>query len=168
MDLDKTKVNSEINYNKVRVITDDGEQLGVLELNDALNKALERDLDLILVSDKDEPPVTKMGNFSKMKYEQKKKDKQRKNSQKQTTKEVKFRPAIDDNDFNRKVNDAQSFLSKKMNVKVSCVMKGREKAHKETGREKLNSFIEYISNYGSANGNIKETDNFISVTLSPK
>ncbi len=115
-----------------------GEALGILQTRDALRLAAEQQLDLVEVAPTAKPPVCRIMDFGKFKYEQQKRDKETKKRQKVVTiKEVKLRPNIEDHDFNVKLKNAQRFLEDGDKVKVTIMFRGRELSHPELGRQVL-------------------------------
>lgn len=136
-------VNDGIRARELRVITDDGEQLGVLTRQEALKRAEQANLDLVLVSPQAKPPVAKIMDHGKFKFEQQKKQReQRKNQKIVSVKEVRLSPSIDDNDFNTKLRNAIKFLEKGDKVKASIRFKGRAITHKEVGQRVLERFAQ--------------------------
>ena len=132
------RINHRIRVPEVRVVAEDGENLGVMATEDALKRAREKGLDLVEVNPKSMPPVCKILDFGKYKYEEKKK--QREAKRKQTVvevKEIKLRPKTDDHDLNVKVRAARKFIEGGNKVKVTCRFRGREITHPETGRAVL-------------------------------
>ena len=134
-------INEQIRDKEVRVIGEDGEQLGIMSSKDALKMAKEADLDLIKIAPTAKPPVCKIVDDGKYRYEQMRKEKEAKKKQKTVDiKEIRFSPNIDTNDLNTKANQARKFLTKGDKVKVSVRFRGRELAHTEIGIEILNNF----------------------------
>lgn len=132
------KINEEIRAREVRVVSDSNEQLGIMQTRDALRMAMEQQLDLVEVAPLAKPPVCRIMDFGKFKYEQQKRDKEAKKKQKVVTvKEVKLRPNIEDHDFDVKLKNAQRFLSDGDKVKVTIMFRGRELSHTELGRQVL-------------------------------
>ncbi|MBP1765653.1 MAG: infC [Firmicutes bacterium] len=132
------KINEEIRAREVRVVSDSNEQLGIMQTRDALRMAAEQQLDLVEVAPLAKPPVCRIMDFGKFKYEQQKRDKEAKKKQKVVTvKEVKLRPNIEDHDFDVKLKNAQRFLSDGDKVKVTIMFRGRELSHTELGRQVL-------------------------------
>lgn len=118
------------------MIGDQGEQLGVMHPRDAMKVAVERGLDLVEVAPGAKPPVCRIMDYGKYKYEQRKKEREAKKNQKTIdVKEVKLRPGIEDHDFNTKVRNAARFLGDGNKVKVTIMFRGREITHPEIGRE---------------------------------
>ncbi|CCY59278.1 translation initiation factor IF-3 [Clostridium sp. CAG:632] len=125
----------------MRVIGEDGEQLGIMSAKDAMKLAREAELDLVKIAPTAKPPVCKIVDYGKYRYEQMRKEKEAKKKQKTIDiKEVRFSPNIDTNDLNTKINQARKFLSKGDKVKVSIRFRGRELAHTEIGIDILNNF----------------------------
>lgn len=134
-------INEQIRDKEVRVIGEDGEQLGIMSSKDALKLAKEAELDLIKIAPTAKPPVCKIVDYGKYRYEQMRKEKEAKKKQKTIDiKEIRFSPNIDTNDLNTKVNQARKFLTKGDKVKVSIRFRGRELAHTEIGIDILNNF----------------------------
>lgn len=128
------RVNDEIRADKVRLIDEAGEMQGVMFLRDALGRASDTGLDLVEISPNADPPVVKILDFGKFKYEQqKKKGEARKKQKTIDVKEVKVRPNIDENDYNVKLRAMKSFIGEGDKVKVTLRFRGREMAHQELG-----------------------------------
>jgi len=145
----QARINHKIRAREVRVISSTGEQLGVMPISQALAKATESNLDLIEIAPNAEPPVCKIVEYGKYKYEQAKKEKEiRKNQQGIKTKEVQFHPAIDEHDYQTKVRHIREFLEDKMKVRVLMCYRGREMAHQEFGREIITRVIQDIQDVG--------------------
>ena len=135
---DSLRINDEIRAREVRVVSDTNEQLGIMLLRDALRMAGEQQIDLVEVAPTAKPPVCRIMDFGKFKYEQQKRDKEAKKKQKVfTLKEVKLRPNIEDHDFEVKKKNAQRFLEDGDKVKVTIMFRGRELSHPELGRQIL-------------------------------
>jgi translation initiation factor IF-3 len=127
----------------VRLIGADGEQLGIVEINDALKRAQEADLDLVEVAPGSKPPVTRLLDYSKYKYEQEQKQKQaRKHQQQVNIREIKLRPKIAIHDYETKKGHVERFLKHHDKVKVTIMFRGREQAHPERGRALLQKLFE--------------------------
>ena len=143
---DQYRVNRRIRVPQVRVIGDDGSQLGVLNTDDALRRAEDAGLDLVEVSPKAMPPVCKIMDYGKFKYENAKKTKDaRKHQSTTTTKEIKFRPKTDDHDFDFKVKHIRRFLMEGNKAKLAVIFRGREIVHPETGQDVLKRVVEATS-----------------------
>jgi translation initiation factor IF-3 len=139
-------INEQIRDKEVRVIGPDGEQLGIMSAKEAYFKAKDANLDLVKIAPTAKPPVCKIIDYGKYRYELARKAKEAKKKQKTVeTKEIRLSPNIDTNDLNTKVNQARKFLSKGAKVKVTLRFRGREMAHKEVGREILDSFFEKLN-----------------------
>jgi translation initiation factor IF-3 len=135
---DSLRVNEEIRVREVRVVSDTGEQLGIMLAREAIRLATEQQLDLVEVAPTAKPPVCRIMDFGKFKYEQQKREKEVKKKQKIVSlKEVKLRPGIEDHDFDVKLKNAQRFLVDGDKVKVTIMFRGRELSHPELGRQLL-------------------------------
>lgn len=142
---DKHRINHWIQAREVRVITDDGEQLGVLQLSDALRAAEDRGLDLVEVAGQASPPVCKIMDYGKFKYrEQKKENEAKKNRSETTTKELRIRYSTDIGDLETKLKRATEFLEEGHKVKFSMRFKGREAMHVDLGRKKIEVITERL------------------------
>lgn len=132
----KTRVNDQIRVPKVRLIDEHGEQVGIIDTKQALQKAYEVELDLVEISPNAEPPVCRIMDYGKYLFEQSKRKAAQKKKQKQIqVKEVKFRPATDIGDFNVKIRKINAFLARGDKVKISIRFRGRELQHKQLGME---------------------------------
>ena len=130
------EINEDIRDKEVRVIDADGSQLGILSVRDALRRAEEKNLDLVKIAPQAQPPVCKILDYGKYRFEMQKRDKEAKKNQKTVDiKEIRLSLNIDTNDFNTKVNQAAKFLAKGDKVKVSIRFRGREMAHSNLGLE---------------------------------
>ena len=142
-DRDPTRINERIRVPKVRLIGADGEQLGIVEIADALKRAQEADLDLVEVAPGSKPPVTRLLDYSKYKYEQEQKQKAaRKHQQQVNIREIKLRPKIATHDYETKKGHVERFLKHRDKVKVTIMFRGREQAHPERGRALLDRLFE--------------------------
>ena len=138
-------INEQIRDKEVRVIGEDGEQLGVMSAKDALKMAKEAELDLVKIAPTAKPPVCKIIDYGKYKYEQTRKEKEAKKKQKVTeVKEIRLSPTIDVNDLNTKANQARKFLSKGDKVKVALRFRGREMAHMGISKQILDDFYSRV------------------------
>ena len=143
---DTTRINERIRVPQVRLIGADGEQLGILDTAEALQRAQDADLDLVEVAPGSKPPVTRLLDYSKYKYEQEQKQKQaRKHQQQITVREIKFRPKIAQHDYDTKKGHVARFLLHKYKVKVTIMFRGREVAHPERGVAILQRLAEELS-----------------------
>jgi translation initiation factor IF-3 len=139
-------INEQIRDKEVRLIGENGEQLGIMSAKDAYQKAVDAGLDLVKIAPKAEPPVCKIIDYSKYRYEMKRKAKEASKKQKTVSiKEVRLSPNIDTNDLNTKVNAARKFISKGDKVKVSLRFRGREMAHMNNGRVVMDQFAEKMA-----------------------
>ena len=139
-------INEQIRDREVRVIGEDGEQLGVMPTKEALKLAEEAGVDLVKIAPTAKPPVCKIVDYGKFKYEQARKDKEAKKKQKIVEiKEIRLSPNIDTNDLNTKVNAARKFITKGDRVKVTLRFRGREMAHMNTSKHILDDFAEALS-----------------------
>lgn len=144
------QANEDIREKEVRVVNQDGEQLGVMSSQDALKLAQSKGLDLVNIAPTAKPPVCKIMNFGKYRFEMQKREKENKKNQKVINiKEVQLSPSIDTNDFNTKCRNAMKFLSKGDKVKVTVRFRGREVSHSEIGEVLLKRFAEAVSEVGS-------------------
>jgi translation initiation factor IF-3 len=142
---DTTRVNDRIRVPEVRVIGDDGEQIGVMKIDEALRYAQERDLDLVEVAAEARPPVCRVLDYSKYKYEQAQKVKAAKKHQQQIViREIKFRPKIAQHDYDTKKGHVERFLRHKDKVKITIMFRGREVTHPERGRMILDRLAEEL------------------------
>ena len=139
------RINEEIRAREVRVITADGEQLGVMSGRAAQQLAVERHLDLVEIAPTAKPPVCKIMDYGKFRYEQQKREKEARKKQKTfDIKEVKLRPGIEDHDFNVKYKNAVRFLEDGDKVKVTIMFRGHELSHPELGEVLLNRMAQQL------------------------
>ena len=139
-------INEQIRDREVRLIGEDGEQLGIMSAREAMKIAMEAELDLVKIAPTAKPPVCKIIDYGKYKYEQTRKEKEAKKKQRTVEiKEVRLSPNIDTNDLNTKVNNAKKFISKGNKVKVTLRFRGREMAHVQQSRHILDDFAEMLS-----------------------
>ena len=138
-------INEQIRDKEVRLIGENGEQLGILSSRDAYKMAQDAGLDLVKIAPKAEPPVCKIVDYNKYRYEQMRKAKEAKKNQKVSElKEIRLSPNIDDNDLNTKANAAKKFIQKGDKVKVTLRFRGREMAHIDLGKQILDSFFSKV------------------------
>ncbi len=143
---DSTRINERIRVPEVRLIDDHGDQVGVMKTEDALRYAQDRDLDLVEVAPEARPPVCRVLDYSKYKYEQAQKVKQaRKHQQQIVIREIKFRPKIAENDYNTKKGHVERFLRHKDKVKITIMFRGREVTHPERGVMILDRLAEELA-----------------------
>lgn len=152
----------------MRVIGDDGQQLGILGYQDALMKARERGLDLVLIVPNAKPPVAKILDFGKYRFEIQKKDKESKKKQKKTElKQMKFRPKIDGNDYQTKLRHVVRFLEDGHMVRVTVMFRGREMAFTEKGKDILDKILEDTKTKAKCTAKAKLEGRDMHMTLSP-
>lgn len=162
------RVNGKIRAREVRVIGPDGKQLGVFPLNDALNLARQHGVDLVEISANAVPPVCRIIEVGKYRYELSKKEKDsRKHQHASTVKEVQLSPRIDPHDLGIKVMHAIGFLCEDMKVKVALKFRGREMAHTEVGFEVIKKFIAEIAPFGHPDFQPKLVGRAINLMISP-
>jgi translation initiation factor IF-3 len=146
---DSTRTNDRIRVPEVRLIDDEGKQVGVMKTADALSFAQERELDLVEVAPEARPPVARVLDYSKYKYEQAQKQKQaRKHQQQITVREIKFRPKIAQHDYDTKKQHVERFLRHKDKVKITIMFRGREVTHPERGTAILDRLSEELAELG--------------------
>jgi translation initiation factor IF-3 len=139
-------INEQIRDREVRVVGENGEQLGIMSPRDAMRMAEERGVDLVKIAPTAKPPVCKLVDYGKFKYEQIRKDKEAKRKQRIIEiKEIRLSPNIDDNDLNTKISAARKFLTKGNKVKVTLRFRGREMAHMNQSRHILDDFAKTLS-----------------------
>jgi translation initiation factor IF-3 len=147
---DTTRINDRIRVPEVRLIGDDGQQIGVVKRDEALSYARERDLDLVEIAPEAKPPVCRVLDYSKYKYEQEQKRKQaRKHQQQVTVREMKLRPKIATHDYETKKGHVLRFLKQNDKVKVTIMFRGREQAHPERGEALLRKLADELSEFGA-------------------
>ena len=162
------RINEEIRSPKVRLINQEGKQVGVLSLAEALVLAEEAKLDLVEIVPTATPPVCKIINYGKYRYDQTKREKESKKAQHHNkVKEIKFRPNIDTHDFEVKVRRAQEFLARGHKVKVTCMFRGRELAHTEFGERLVRRFCDSLEDVAMPETEVKRMGRFLHVVLAP-
>lgn len=162
------KVNREIRAPKVRLIGQAGEQIGVVSLYEALALADEAGLDLVEISASSSPPVCKIMNYGKYRYDQTKREKESKKSQHQIkVKEVKIKPNIDDHDFQTKLRHAKEFLAKGNKVKITCTFRGREMMHSEFGEKLVKKFCDDLEDVAMVESSMKMFGKALTAVLAP-
>ena len=143
-------INEQIRAREIQVIDEQGTKKGVMKLNDALDLAYEKKLDLVLVAPNAEPPVCKIMNYGKYKFEQTKREKEAKKKQKVLeVKEIRITPNIEQHDFEFKVKNARKFIDDGNKVKITVRFRGRELNYVKLGEDNLNKFIEALSDIAS-------------------
>lgn len=162
------KVNREIRAPRVRVIGPLGEQVGVLPLYEALEKAEEAGLDLVEIVPGSTPPVCKIINYGKFRYDQTKREKENKKAQHQVkVKEIKIKPNIDDHDLDTKIKHARKFLLEGDKVKVICTFKGREVVRPERGKQHIDKICELLEDVSMVEVPPKMFGKMLSIVLAP-
>ena len=162
-------INEQIRDKEVRVIGADGEQLGIMSSRDAFKLAQEAELDLVKIAPKAQPPVCKIIDYGKYRYEQARKDKEAKKKQKTIEiKEIRISPNIDTNDLNTKVNNAKKFISKGNKVKVTLRFRGREMTHVQQSKHILDDVAEMLKDVASVEKPAKLEGRNMSMVLTEK
>ena len=147
--VDQTRINDGIRAPRVRLIDEDGAQIGIKSVDDALRYAQDKDLDLVEVAAQADPPVARVMDYGKYRYEQEQKAKlARKHQVSVNVKEIKFRPKISDHDYNTKKGHVVRFLNNRAKVKVTIMFRGRETTHPERGRDLLMRLYEDVKEIG--------------------
>ena len=163
------EINEQIKAKEVRLISSEGEQLGVVSINEAREKAEEAGLDLVLIAPTAKPPVCKIIDYGKFRYELARKDKEAKKKQKTIeVKEVRLSPNIDTNDLNTKVSSARKFLEKGNKVKVTLRFRGREMARMFKSKYILDDFAEALSDVATIDKPSKAEGRSLVMFLSAK
>ncbi len=162
-------INEQIRDKEVRLIGQDGEQLGVMSSREALKLAAEAELDLVKIAPTAKPPVCKIIDYGKYRYELARKEKEAKKKQKTVEiKEIRMSPNIESNDLNTKMNAAKKFLSKGDKVKVTLRFRGREMAHMQTSKHILDDFAEQLAEVAVVEKAPKLEGRSISMVLAEK
>ena len=165
----RVRVNKQIRISPIRVIAADGAQLGIMEVDAALAQAIEQGLDLVEVAPMARPPVARIMDYGKFKFEQAKMARQAKKKQHVIhLKEVKFRPGIDEHDFMTKTRHAREFLADGNKVKVTLMFRGRQIAHPELGREVVNRVAQELADVAKIEADAKFEGKFMTMILAPK
>jgi len=163
------RINEKIRVSEVRLIGPDGNQLGVMSSLRAQELANQHDLDLVEVASAANPPVCRITDFSKFKYDQEKKEREAKKHQKQTRiKEIRLKPNIDDHDYQVKLKQAVTFLQKKDKVKINLFFRGRQMEHMDLGRKILDRFITDTQNDGLIEKEPNLEGKIMSLVIAPK
>jgi len=143
---DSVRINGQIRISPIRVVSEEGEQLGIIPTESALDRARDAGLDLVEVAPNERPPVCRIMDYGKFKYEKNKK--QQSSHAKTKTKEIRLRPKTGDEDVRTKIRQAEKFLEHKDKVQVSVLFRGREMAHIEEGRKVMEMVVEMLSEVG--------------------
>jgi len=158
-----------IRASQVRLISSEGEQLGIMSTKDAFDIASKDGLDLVEVAPNADPPVCRIMDYGKYKYQTSKKDQEaRKKTKAFQLKEIKFRPHTDEHDLNYKVKNLIKFLEKKNRVKLTVMYRGREYAYQEAGIELLNKIAEEVQEYGAIEQEAKKEGRNATMVIVPK
>ena len=162
-------INEQITFPEVRLIGEDGVQLGIMSSREALEKADEANLDLILIAPAAKPPVCRIMDYSKFRYEQTRRERDAKKKQKTVeVKEIRLSPNIDSNDLNTKSNNARKFLEKGNRVKVTLRFRGREMAHINQTKHVLETFADTLQDIAGVEKAAKMEGRSMSIVLAPK
>jgi translation initiation factor IF-3 len=165
---DQTRINERIRVPEVRLIDDTGQQVGIMKTSEALARAQERDLDLVEVAPEARPPVCRILDYSKYKYEQAQKQKAaRKHQQQIVIREIKLRPKIAQHDYDTKKGHVLRFLNHKDKVKVTIMFRGREMAHPERGEMLLNRLVEDLGELAVVDQRPQQDGRNMTMLLSP-
>lgn len=166
---DDSILNEGIRLREVMVITDTGEQLGIMNTRTAVNLAYDKDLDLVLVAPGAKPPVAKFMDYNKYKYEQQRKLREaRKNQKIVQLKEIRLSPKIDIGDFNTKLKNGRKFLVNGDKLKISIRFRGREMAYTNQGRQVMNNFASQCEDIAQIESRPKQDGRNMFMTLTPK
>jgi translation initiation factor IF-3 len=162
------RINREIRADRVRVISESGEMIGVMFLREALMRAEEAGLDLVEVSPTAKPPVVKIVDYGKFRYQQQKKEKDNKKAQVQIrVKEIKLKPNIDDHDFNTKLKHARDFILEGNKVRISIMFRGREMLHIDLGERVVDRFCVALSDIATLEAVPKLMGRTMTTVLAP-
>ena len=165
---DEPRINDRIRAREVRVIDSGGEQLGIRPLPEALNLARDRDLDLVEVADKAKPPVVRIMDYRKFKYEEQQRAKEsRKKSTNIVVKEMKYRPKIGIGDFDTKTRKVTEFLEEGHKVKITIMFRGREMQHPELGMKILNRIADQLKNLARVENPPRQDGRNMTMVLGP-
>jgi len=166
---DEIKVNESIRARTVRLIASEGGQLGIMTLREALDIASEEGLDLVEVAPNSDPPVCRIMDYGKFKYEGSKKNHEaRKKGKTFQIKEIKFRPHTDEHDLGYKIRNLKKFLGNKHRVKLTVMFRGRELAHRETGMVLLKRIAGEIAEEGTIDQSPKHEGRNLTMVITPK
>lgn len=162
------RVNKQIRVPKVRVIGADGNQIGIIATDEALAMAVEQELDLVEVVPTSKPPVCKIIDYGKFRYDQAKREKESKKAQHQVkVKEVKIKPNIDAHDFEVKSRRARGFLEQGFKVKLTCMFRGREMVHPEIGEAVVKRFVASLGDVASSESPAKRMGRTLTLVMAP-
>lgn len=163
------RINHQIRIRQVRVIDEDNTQLGVMETADALALARDKDLDLVEIAPNQRPPVCRIMDFGKFKYEEKKKEQASRRKQHQVqVKELRVRPGTGEHDLQTKVKRAREFLAEGDKVLVCCLFRGRQMRHKEVGEQVINEVVKHLVDVAKVESGIRQEGRRMVLLLSKK
>lgn len=163
------KVNEQIRVRQIRLIGAEGEQIGIIDTRDAGAMAREQNLDLVMVSPQAVPPVCKLMDYGRFRFEEQQNEKEtRKRARSQEVKAIKFRVKIDDNDFKTKTNHVRRFLDEGHKVKVTIMFRGRERTHPELGERILLRVAETLADVGAPESNPSMMGMDMNIIMTPK
>lgn len=163
---DQTRINNNIRITPIRVVSEDGEQLGIIPTEQALERARDAGLDLVEVAPNERPPVCRIMDYGKFKYD---KNKKKNTGQTHTkTKEIRLRPKTGEEDIRTKIRQAEKFLHHKDKVQISVLFRGREMAHVEEGRKVMQMVIETLSEHGKVETPPQQHGRRIICMIAPK
>ncbi|HIF20677.1 MAG TPA: translation initiation factor IF-3 [Gemmatimonadetes bacterium] len=168
MSRDRVRVNDQIRISPVRLIQDDGEQIGIVSIDEARERANDRGMDLVEVAAEARPPVVKMMDYGKYKYEAARAAREaRKKQHTIKVKEVKFRPGIEDHDYEFKVGHARRFLEEGNKVKLTMMFRGRQVTHPEIGLQVLSRVMEDLGELGKVESQPNMEGRVMSMVVAP-
>ena len=163
------QINEEISDNQIRLIDEDGTQLGIMQSSEALKIAIEKELDLVKISPGSNPPVCKIMDYGKYRFEQAKREKEaRRNQHIVEVKEIRMSPSIGTNDFSVKLKSGQKFLKEGDRLKVTIRFRGREMAHTNIGEDLLKRYAEECTEFGTVDKNPKLEGRHMSMFLTSR
>lgn len=163
------RINRQIRAPNVRVIGPEGDQVGIVQTREALTMAQNVGLDLVEIAPNAQPPVCKIIDYGKFRYDQTKREKESKKSQHQVrVKEIKVKPNIDEHDFLTKLKRAQGFLEKGNKVKVTCMFRGREMAHPQLGKRVVDRMCKELEEFAQAEAPAKMMGRSMTCVLAPQ
>lgn len=164
-----TRINHQIRVSQVRLIGPNGEQIGIVSTSEALTRAHESAMDLIEISPNAQPPVCRITDYGKFRYELEKKEKQARKHQANTkVKEVKFHANVDEHDFQTKIRHIKEFVAEGHRVKASLMFRGRENAHEDIGYQVMNRVIKEVSDVAGSERNPEKMGRTLYMMLTPR
>ncbi len=163
------QINEQIRDGEVRVVSEDGTQMGIMSANEALKLAEEEGLDLVKIAPTAKPPVVKIMDYGKYRYEQSRKEKEARKKQRTVEiKEVRLSPNIEENDLNTKINSARKFIAKGDKVKITLRFRGREMAHVENSKHVLTDFADKLNDIAVVEKEPKMEGRSMTMVVGPK